>query len=246
MFDWEIMPNFAIVMVKRIMLVALSLLLVLTTEARRKERRSVVRLETSMGVIRVALYDETPCHRDNFLKLVGEGFYNGTLFHRVIKDFMIQGGDPDSRTAEAGQHLGEGDVGYTLPAEFQLPYYYHLRGALGAAREGDDVNPERRSSGSQFYIIWGKSWGPSSIKDVRRRLADEDIELTSEMASAYEQYGGSPHLDGQYTVFGEVIEGLGIVREIQKVSTDSNDRPLEDVVIKCAVIEQLSQQAQKQ
>ena len=177
-------------MTKKILLLALVLSLVTTTDAKRNEKRSVVRLETSMGVIRVALLDETPHHRDNFLKLVEQGFYDGTLFHRVIKDFMVQGGDPDSKTADPGQLLGDGDVGYTLPAEFCLPYYYHLRGALGAAREGDDVNPQQRSSGSQFYIVWGKSWGPSSIKDIRHRLADQGIELTSEMISAYEQYGG--------------------------------------------------------
>jgi len=223
----------------------LAFLLVATAGARRREKRSLVRIETSRGVIRVALLDETPRHRDNFLKLVEEGFYDGTLFHRVIKDFMIQGGDPDSRTAKPGQLLGGGDVDYTLPAEFQLPYYYHLRGALAAAREGDDVNPQQRSSGCQFYIVWGKSWGPSSIKEVRNRLAEKGIELTSEMANNYEQYGGSPHLDGQYTVFGEVVEGMDIVKDIQSVSTDRNNRPLEDVVIKKAIVEQRSKLARK-
>ncbi len=217
--------------------------------AKKTEKRSVVRLETSMGTIRVALLDDTPIHRDNFLKLVSEGFYDGTLFHRVIRDFMIQGGDPDSRSAQPGQKLGEGDVGYTLPPEFRLPYYYHLRGSLAAARESDDVNPQQRSSGCQFYIVWGKTLGPSSIKKACQNLDEKGIELTSEMANAYEQYGGSPHLDGQYTVFGQVIEGLDVVKEIQKVSTDANDRPLSDVVIQKAVVEQRSkaaQQAQKQ
>ncbi len=211
--------------------------------ARKAEKRSVVRLETSLGIIRVALLDETPLHRDNFLRLASSGFFDGTLFHRVIKDFMIQGGDPLSRNAQPGQKLGEGDAGYTLPAEIRLPYYYHLRGALAAAREPDEVNPEWRSSGSQFYIVWGKSLGPSSIKSARQTLSELGIEMTAEMASAYEQYGGSPHLDGQYTVFGEVIEGLDVVKQIQLLPTDDNDRPLTDIVLISATVEQLSRDA---
>lgn len=213
--------------------------------AKKKEKRSVVRIETSQGVIRVALLDDTPKHRDNFLKLAEKGLYDGTLFHRVIKDFMIQGGDPESRGAEKGKLLGEGDVGYTLPAEFQLPYYYHLRGMLAAAREGDDVNPEMRSSGCQFYIVWGKNFGPASLKAARARLEENGIEMTAQMYEDYLQYGGTPHLDGTYTVFGEVIEGLEVVGKIQAVETDSNDRPLEDVVVVKMAVEHLSKQAQQ-
>ncbi len=232
-------------MVKKIFILLFSFLLIGGVEAKKREKRSVVRIETTKGVIRVALLDETPIHRDNFLKLVDAGFYDGILFHRVIKDFMIQAGDPKSKDARPGQMLGDGDVGYTLPAEFQLPYYFHLRGALAAAREGDSVNPEMRSSGCQFYIVWGKSWGPASMRDVRRRLEEKGIELTAEMVNAYEQYGGSPHLDGQYTVFGEVVEGLDIVKEIQCVGTDRNDRPKEDIAILRAVVEQRSKAAKK-
>ncbi|MCF0197925.1 MAG: peptidylprolyl isomerase [Bacteroidaceae bacterium] len=223
---------------KRILLLCLCLCVAVAGSAKKKEKRAVVCLETSVGLIRVALLDEAPRHRDNFLKLCREGFYDGTLFHRVIKDFMIQGGDPDSRNASPGQELGEGDVGYTLPPEFLLPYYYHTRGALAAAREGDDVNPEQRSSGCQYYIVWGKSWGPQSIRKQRDYLAELGIEMTAQMQADYEQYGGSPHLDGQYTVFGEVIEGLDVVKQIQSVTTDSNDRPLDDVVVLRAVVEQ--------
>lgn len=203
----------------------------------------MVRLETSMGTIRIALLDDTPLHRDNFLRLTDEGFYDGVLFHRVIRDFMVQTGDSASRHARPGQPLGRDDVGYTLPPEILLPYYYHLRGAVAAACEGDDVNPERRSSGSQFYIVWGRSWAPKSIKDMRATLAEQGIEMTPEMRDAYEQYGGSPHLDGQYTVFGEVLQGMDVVRRMQQVPTDSLDRPLEDVRIERAVVEQRSKAA---
>ncbi len=215
------------------------------SQAKKKEKRSVVRIETTAGVIRVALLDDTPKHRDNFLKLVEKGFYDGTLFHRVIKDFMIQGGDPDSRDAKPGVLLGEGDVGYTIPAEFRIPYYHHLRGALAAAREGDDVNPEMRSSGCQFYIVWGKSFGPASLKQARARLEENGVEMTSQMYEDYLQYGGTPHLDGTYTVFGEVIEGLDIVGKIQAVKTDQNDRPVEDVRVVQMKVEQLSKEAQQ-
>lgn len=223
-----------------LLLFFLTFLVVVPSSSRKKEKRSVVRLETSMGTIRIALLDDTPLHRDNFLKLTEEGFYDGVLFHRVIRDFMVQAGDSASRHARPGQPLGEGDVGYTLPAEILLPYYYHLRGAVGAAREPDDVNPEMRSSGSQFYIVWGRSWAPKSIKDQRAALAEKGIEMTPDMRDAYEQYGGAPHLDGQYTVFGEVLEGMDVVRRMQQVATDSLDRPVDDVRILHAVVEQRS------
>lgn len=205
---------------------------------REKEKRRIVRIETSMGNIRVALFDDTPLHRDNFLRLAREGFYDGTLFHRCIKDFMIQGGDPDSRGAEPGKQLGDGGTGYTIPAEFCLPYLYHWRGALAAAREPDDVNPEMESSGCQFYIVWGKKQAGSDIRKVRSMLEEKGIELTSQMLDDYIMRGGTPHLDGQYTVFGEVIEGLPIVKNIQSVPTDSLDRPLADIVVRRMVVEQ--------
>lgn len=230
-------------MMKKLFCIVFGVLLVLPLGAKHREKRSVVRLETNMGDIRVALLDDTPIHRDNFLKLTKEGFYDGVLFHRVIRDFMIQAGDPDSKHAKPGQFLGEGDLGYTLEPEFQLPYYYHLRGALAAAREGDDVNPEQRSSACQFYIVYGKSWGPSNLGKMRQSLAEKGIEMTAQMYEDYLQYGGTPHLDGQYTVFGEVIEGMDIVKKIQLVKTDKNDRPIEDVVIKRAVVERKSKAA---
>ncbi len=210
-----------------------------------KER--IVKLETTAGVIRLQLSDETPKHRDNFVKLVEEGFYDGLLFHRVIKDFMIQAGDPDSRVRIEGDSivgspsrekpLGDGGPGYTLPAEFDLPWLYHVRGALAAAREGDEVNPEQRSSGSQFYIVWGRSWGEHSLGQQRAALAEKGIEMDYEMWKSYLQNGGSPHLDGQYTVFGRVIGSMKVVKAIQAVETDKDNRPLQDVVIIRATVE---------
>lgn len=229
-----------------LLLLFATFLVVLPSRSRKNEKRSVVRLETSMGTIRIALLDDAPLHRDNFLKLTEEGFYDGVLFHRVIRDFMVQTGDSASRHALPGQRLGEGDVGYTLPAEILLPYYYHLRGAVAAAREPDDVNPEMRSSGSQFYIVWGRSWAPKSINDQRSALAEKGIKMTADMRDAYEQYGGAPHLDGQYTVFGEVIEGMDVVQRMQQVATDSLDRPVDDVRIEHAVVEQQSKAAQRE
>ena len=198
----------------------------ISIQARKKEKRAVVRIETSCGDIRVALFD-------------------GTLFHRCIKDFMIQGGDPDSRTAKKGQLLGEGDTGYTIPAEFCLPYIYHWRGALAAARESDDVNPEQNSSGCQFYIVYGKKQLPGDIKKVRSMLDEKGIEITPQMSDDYQMRGGTPHLDGQYTVFGEVIEGMDIVKQIQAVATDKNDRPLDDVIILKMTVEQYSKAKKK-
>ena len=192
-----------------------------------------VLIKTSEGDIKVRLYDETPQHRDNFLKLAKEGYFDGTLFHRVIKDFMIQGGDPDSRGAAPGVFLGEGEVGEPLPAEFRYPKLFHKRGVLAAAREGDDVNPERKSSGSQFYIVWGKTFETDSLLDARyeqtKRMGTAPI--ADEVREAYRTLGGTPHLDGIYTVFGEVVSGLEVVDSIQNVETDENDRPIEDVVV---------------
>ncbi len=217
----------------------------LTCEAKKKEKRSVVRLETSEGIIRVALSDDTPIHRDNFLHLVDKGFYDGTLFHRCIADFMIQGGDPDSRTAAPEQVLGDGGVGYTLQPEFCLPYLYHWRGALAAAREPDEVNPEMRSSGCQFYIVYGKKQKSQDLSKIRPLISERGYELTAPMADDYRTRGGTPHLDGAYTVFGEVVEGMDVVQAIQAVPTDGNDRPLKDIVIRHAEVEQRSKEAAK-
>lgn len=193
-----------------------------------------VLIETTEGNIRIELSDLTPVHRDNFVRLVNEHFYDSLLFHRVIKDFMIQTGDPKSRHAEPGAYLGEGDANYTLEPEFRVPQLYHRRGMVAMAREGDDVNPGRRSSGSHFYIVWGKTLSSKALEDVQVRLdtlTNNTVKLTPEMIQAYRRIGGTPHLDGQYTVFGEVIEGLDVVERITKVFTDDYDRPVDDVRI---------------
>lgn len=238
-----------------------------------------VKITTSEGDIIVRLYDETPLHRDNFIKLAREGYYDGTLFHRVIKDFMIQGGDPDSKGAPFGKTLGTGGPDYTIPAEMVYPQRFHKRGALSAARLGDEVNPNRESSGSQFYIVWGKTYKPQELKQMERQMAmqqeqqvfnqlatahrQEILDLrkardreglqalqdrlveqtkaqckaegapkfTPEQTEAYTTQGGTPFLDNQYTVFGEVEQGLDIVERIQQCETLANDRPKTDVVI---------------
>lgn len=242
-----------------------------------------VKIKTTLGDITVRLYDETPLHRDNFLKLAREGYYDGTLFHRVIKDFMIQGGDPDSKGAPAGKALGMGGPDYTIEAEIK-PELIHKRGALAAARQGDEVNPERRSSGSQFYIVWGQKYNEGQMRQLAKQLELQEMqnifnrlagerrtqimemrrnrdraglqELQDELAAlaeaeartkgcgltdtqkqAYTTMGGTPHLDGQYTVFGEVTEGLDIVEMIQNAATGRNDRPIDDISMKLEVIE---------
>ncbi|MCM1515211.1 MAG: peptidylprolyl isomerase [Paraprevotella sp.] len=234
--------NFAV----RVLLLFLAVMICFGARAgkkHKKERRSVVRLETSAGVIRIALSDLTPLHRDNFLRLAEEGFYDGLLFHRVIKGFMIQAGDPSSREAPRDSLLGEGGPGYTLPAEIVFPELYHVRGSVAAPREGDDVNPEFRSSGSQFYIVWGKRMQPAPLRKAMSYLAEKGIELNRFMLNDYQMYGGTPHLDGSYTVFGHVIEGLDVVEAIQAVTTDASDRPLEDVVVIRATVESRSREA---
>ncbi len=206
-----------------------------------KDRRVRVRLETTVGTMVMALFDETPRHRDNFLKLVRQGYYDGLLFHRVIADFMVQTGDPESRAAKPGQRLGDGGPGYTLPLETALPYRYHYRGAVAAAREPDEVNPERRSSGSQFYIVWGKTFNERTfppMRDYVSEMTGGEVEFTPEMVRTYMNEGGAPHLDGQYTVFGEIIEGMKVVKAIQKAETDADDRPVEDIrIIRAEVVE---------
>ncbi len=240
-----------------------------------------VKIETTLGDIVVRLYDETPLHRDNFLKLAEEGYYDGTIFHRIIKNFMIQGGDPDSKNPQPNAQYGTGGPDYTIEAEIK-PNLFHKRGALAAARTGDEVNPERRSSGSQFYIVWGDVYkesqmaqlskqmlmmaeqnifgrmaaeNKSKIMDLRRNrdregllalqeeliaqakeLAKQEGGLSEEQKQIYTTIGGTPHLDGQYTVFGEVTEGLDVVEKIQSVKTMRGDRPLEDITMKVSII----------
>lgn len=189
-------------------------------------------METTAGTMEFLLYNETPKHRDNFIKLVNEQYFDSLLFHRVIKDFMIQGGDPDSKYAEAGVRLGEGGPDYRIDAEFRMPELMHKRGALAAAREGDGVNPEKRSSASQFYIVWGKEYTPEQIDALSQRMQQVGMgEITDAQKNLYTTVGGTPFLDGQYTVFGEITKGLEIVDKIQNVATDQFDRPLEDVRI---------------
>lgn len=249
----------------------------------RKEAGTVVNMKTSLGNIRFRLYDETSGHRENMLKLVREGYYNGMLFHRVIQDFMIQTGDPDSKTARPGMLLGDGDAGYTIEAEI-LPRYFHRRGVVAAARESDNVNPERRSSGSHFYIVQGKVFAADSLDRVvekinnnryvalfnrlktareaeiakcqlandyeslmrinrelsetaRERFEHIKLQLSEEQVKAYTTVGGTPHLDGEYTVFGEVIEGLDVLDRIAAQETDEYARPVRDVVIEKMEIE---------
>lgn len=240
-----------------------------------------VKIETTLGDIIVRLYDETPIHRDNFVKLVKEGYYDGTLFHRVIKDFMIQGGDPDSKGAPTGKMLGVGGPDYTLEAEIK-DNLYHKRGALAAARQGDEVNPERRSSGSQFYIVWGQVYKENQLNQLGKQIRMQKVQdafndlakarreeimqmrrernraglqelqdqliaeaenkvgkqgLTDQQMQLYSTVGGTPHLDGQYTVFGEVEEGLNVVEQIQNTATGRADRPTNDIDMRMTIID---------
>lgn len=242
-----------------------------------REEETIVKLETSQGIIRLKLYSETPLHRKNFLKLVDEGYYNGMLFHRVIREFMIQAGDPSSKQARAGMRLGANGIGYTLKSEIQSPYF-HKKGALAAARESDNVNPERKSDGSHFYIVQGKVFTGTEIDTVvqiinnkrytalferfqrqrqgeimkkqaakdyegliklneelsvetRKHFKDVELVLTEEQRRAYTTVGGAPQLDGEYSVFGEVTEGIEIVDKIAETVTDDHFRPLQDVII---------------
>ncbi len=243
------------------------------------EKETVVLMKTDKGDIKIKLYNETPKHRDNFLKLVKDGTYEGLLFHRVIKDFMVQGGDPESKNAPKGKMLGAGDVGYTIPAEFVYPKYYHKKGALAAARQGDQVNPQKESSGCQFYIVTGKKYSDQELLSMENQMNEAkvtnifndiarkniakirelqqkkdqnalydlqeqiyaqavkeaekmpDFKFTAEQIADYRNIGGTPFLDNQYTVFGEVVEGLDVVDSIQVVKTDRGDRPVDDIRI---------------
>ena len=245
---------------------------------------SRIKIKTTEGDIIVRLYDETPLHRDNFIKLASEGYFDGTLFHRIIKDFMIQGGDPDSKNAPAGKNLGAGGPDYTIPAEFVYPQLFHKRGALSAARLGDEVNPNRESSGSQFYIVWGKTCKQQELKQMERQMEmqqEQDVfnqlakdnhddimnfrrnrdraglqalqdrlieetkikckemgtpKFTKEQIETYTTIGGTPFLDNQYTVFGEVESGLEVVEKIQNCETLRGDRPKTDISMTVEVI----------
>ena len=250
-----------------------------------KSNETQVLLETTLGNITVKLYNETPKHRDNFIKLAKEGTYDSTLFHRVIKNFMIQAGDPQSKTATDTTTLGNGDVGYTLPAEFN-PKFFHKKGALAAARLGDEVNPNKESSGCQFYIVTGRKFSEAQMISMENQLNDARLEavfnelarkhmkeiykmrkagdndgllelqdsleaqargivakepalkFSREQIAAYTTVGGAPHLDGAYTVFGEVTEGMDVIDKIQAVKTNRADRPETDVrILKATVIE---------
>ncbi|MBP5387506.1 MAG: peptidylprolyl isomerase [Prevotella sp.] len=202
--------------------------------------RNVVLLQTTMGDIRIALFNETPLHRDNFIKLVEKGKYDGVLFHRVIKDFMIQTGDLGSVKAKPGEELGETPEKYKVPAEIRYPLLFHRRGMVAAAREADRVNPKRESSASQFYIVYGWNFNEAEIELFKHKLDSTSggkHVMPPEVMEAYVRYGGTPHLDGAYTVFGEVLEGMDVVEKIQSVETDPADRPKEDIrIIKASIL----------
>lgn len=230
MISWiNIIPD-----MKRILFVLCCLICGMTILAqdsvlRKKDRKRDVLLETSHGDILIRLSDSTPLHRDNYLLLVKKGYYDGLLFHRVIKTFMIQAGDPNSRTASSGQQLGNGGPGYTIPAEFR-PGLFHKKGVIAAARMGDNQNPQKASSGSQFYLVQGKTFTDVGLDSVETlRLGGRKIPATHR--HVYKTIGGSPHLDQNYTVFGEVIKGWDVIDKIADVQTSRTDRPLDDVKI---------------
>jgi cyclophilin family peptidyl-prolyl cis-trans isomerase len=271
---------------KSTIIIVLFLSFILFNQCKNQEKKrkgKLFKIETTLGDITIKLYNETPKHKDNFLKLVDEGYYNGLLFHRVIKDFMIQTGDPNSKTAKKGQMLGSGGPGYTIEAEFNSNLF-HKKGALSAARLGDEANPEKRSSGSQFYIVQGKKYTDDELNqmesqseinqlmpfvqeyiqdpqnaDILSRIQElnqkqdrtgldsliqlvtkvvakkhpeiKPLKFTAEQREVYKNIGGTPFLDGSYTVFGEVVEGLDVLDKIAAVKTNSKDRPVEDVKI---------------
>lgn len=214
---------------KRICILNVFLLVFITawSQDSNYKNRPVILIETTQGDIELVLYDDTPLHRDNMLKLIKEGYYDGQLFHRVIKNFMIQGGDPHSVDAPKGQRLGTGGPGYRIPAEFR-EHHFHKKGALAAARQGDEVNPSKESSGSQFYIVHGQKFTKEQL--MMMQSSGRQAPFTEEQFNAYTTLGGTPHLDGSYTVFGEVISGLDVVDSIAAVKTDNYDRPVEDIV----------------
>ena len=207
----------------------MSLLLTCLSGMAQHGDETLVEIVTNKGKIKVKLYDDTPQHRDNFINLVKAHQYDGLLFHRIIRQFMIQAGDINSKDAPKDKKLGEGDLDYTIPAEIVYPKYFHKRGQLCAARTGDEQNPQRASSATQFYIVTGKFF---TERELDKMEQEKNIKLTPEQRHAYMLEGGAPHLDGAYTIFGEVIKGLKVVDNMQFVATDENDRPLKNIQIK--------------
>lgn len=268
---------------KKLLYIAIGLLFIsCQQELKLGKKNRIVEVETQYGNIKIKLYDETPAHRDNFVKLTHQKYFDGTLFHRVINGFMIQGGDPDSKGAKPGKRLGEGGPGYQIPAEFN-PELFHKKGALAAAREGDQVNPEKKSSGSQFYIAQGKVYTLGELDSLQMQMNNRlkgtifktvqtekagllskfqmegeveklneliqqikfevdsvfltsKISLTEEQIKAYTTIGGIPHLDRNYTVFGEVIEGIELIDSIAGVKTDNFNRPLSNIEMKIKLV----------
>ena len=194
----------------------------------KKPQHQYVKITTAKGECIVMLYNETPLHRDNFIKLVKEHYYDGTLFHRVIKNFMIQGGDPDSKNAKPEAMLGDGGPAYTIPAEFS-DSLFHKKGVLAAAREGDDINPKKESSGSQFYLVQGRVFTDEQLNTLEKRRLK--YKIPAYQREIYKTLGGTPHLDRSYTVFGEVVKGIGMIDAIAAVVTNKADRPEEDVAM---------------
>ncbi len=215
----------------------LALVALIVISATAFSQSTKVLIETTKGNMTVVLYDDTPLHRDNFIKLAESGYYDSLLFHRVIKNFMIQGGDPQSKNASPTARLGNGGPDYTIPAEIVYPTHFHKKGALAAARTGDNVNPERRSSGSQFYIVQGQVYTDMKLDQFEKALGKT---FTTKERDTYATIGGTPHLDNQYTVFGEVVEGLGVVDRIAEVETRPGDRPVDDVrILKMSVVKDI-------
>ncbi|MEE0948190.1 MAG: peptidylprolyl isomerase [Bacteroidales bacterium] len=203
-------------------------------EEETKEKTTMVIISTDLGEMKAVLYNETPLHKENFIKLAKEGYFDGCLFHRVIDGFMIQGGDPDSKTAKPGQMLGQGGPGYTIPAEFKQELI-HKKGALAAARMADQVNPQKASSGSQFYIAQGKSYTENELNMLSSRMGKA---FNKQQIEAYTTVGGVPFLDYEYTVFGEIVEGLEVIDKIAAVEKDRRDRPVQDIKMTIKVVEE--------
>lgn len=197
-----------------------------------KEKSTYVKVTTDFGDMVFRLYDETPKHRDNFIKLANEEYFKDLLFHRVMDDFMIQGGDPESRGAKPGVLLGNGGPDYAIPQEF-VDSLYHRKGVLAAAREPDEINPDKESSASQFYIVEGQTWEDEDFPRFERRIGKD---IPEEHRTIYKTIGGTPFLDNQYTVFGEMVAGFNVLEAIASVRVDRNNRPVEDVSMDIEVI----------